>query len=258
MRIVLVDADNRQVPEFRLHREKGSDDYLFVLFKSPAKLLVQGSYVSVDKGVCVLFERNCIQSYYGDGDGNFLHDFMHFEPESELEVLLTAGIPKGEPLQLTMWQPVSDSIAAIREEHRSGFGSCHREILDSMGRIFIYRLKEQTEHAAIDDGRRKIFRALYDLRTQIYREPQRDWSIDAVCRLVCMSRSYFQHQYKSFFHVSCTEDVINARIAAAKALLTSSDLPVNEVAEKCGYQSVEHFIRQFRKYTGVTPARFRS
>lgn len=257
MRIVSVDADNRQDPEFRLYRENGSGDYLFVLFKSPAKLLVQGGFVPVDKGVCVLFERNCTQCYYGAGDGSFLHDFMHFEPESELEILLTGAIPKGEPLQLTMWQPVSDSIAAIREEYRSGFGSCHREILDSLGSIFIYRLKEQTEHAGIDDGRRKVFRALYDLRTQIYREPQKDWSIDAVCRLVCMSRSYFHHQYKSFFGVSCTEDVISARIAAAKALLVSSELQVNEVAEKCGYQSVEHFIRQFRKCTGMTPTQFR-
>ena len=30
-----------------------------------------------------------------------------------------------------------------------------------------------------------------------------------------------------------------------------------EICEQCGYQNLEHFCRQFRKHTGMTPGSFR-
>jgi YesN/AraC family two-component response regulator len=54
-------------------------------------------------------------------------------------------------------------------------------------------------------------------------------------------------------------DVICARIDAAKVLLVSSpDTSVTELAEKLGYKNPYHFIRQFKKITGITPGAYRN
>ncbi|MFM2417452.1 MAG: hypothetical protein RL385_2175, partial [Pseudomonadota bacterium] len=43
----------------------------------------------------------------------------------------------------------------------------------------------------------------------------------------------------------------------ATVLLETSDLPLSEVAEQVGYTELANFTRAFRRWTGVTPHRFR-
>ena len=53
-------------------------------------------------------------------------------------------------------------------------------------------------------------------------------------------------------------DQINwVRVHAASKLLRSTDLPVGQVAAKCGFQSANYFSRIFRKYLDATPSQYR-
>ena len=85
MNIFYADYDNRQKPNFRWHLEHGSPVNLFVLFKSPASVFIDGDYVDVEPGTCVFFAKGAIRSYRSRGDGEFVHDFMEFDFESESE-----------------------------------------------------------------------------------------------------------------------------------------------------------------------------
>jgi AraC-like DNA-binding protein len=51
--------------------------------------------------------------------------------------------------------------------------------------------------------------------------------------------------------------VSEARSTRATWLLTQSALPVEEIAQFCGYSDVSNFNRAFRKWFGCTPAHFR-
>ena len=57
--------------------------------------------------------------------------------------------------------------------------------------------------------------------------------------------------------VTCGADVINARIEFAKVLIEETDLNITEISGRCGYESVIHFSRQFKKMTGVAPSEYR-
>lgn len=48
-----------------------------------------------------------------------------------------------------------------------------------------------------------------------------------------------------------------ARIAKAAQLLQHTDIAVDQIAPKIGWQDTTHFIRQFRKIYGMTPAAWR-
>ena len=53
------------------------------------------------------------------------------------------------------------------------------------------------------------------------------------------------------------EDVILQRLKRAQDQLISTAKSVQEIAEDCGYNNVEHFCRQFRKFLGISPGRYR-
>ena len=48
------------------------------------------------------------------------------------------------------------------------------------------------------------------------------------------------------------------RIADARYLLTSTDLPVKDIADQVGFNSMPSFNRVFREITGTTPSLLRA
>ena len=95
------------------------------------------------------------------------------------------------------------------------------------------------------------------LREKIYASPAENWSIDAMCKEMILSRGYFQRLYTRCFGISFTQDVINSRIAQAKKLLTHTDQSIAVIAEKSGYDNYVHFMHQFKKNVGITPTDYR-
>ena len=258
MIITAVDVNNKQSPNFKILREGGREDYLFVLFKSPSQVLVNGSYESVDKGMCIFFDKHKIQSYFPRVPFEFVHDYMHFDIESNYAQMLFSAIPKGELISLSLPELISDTLLDIQHERERMFSKYKSDILTHLGALFFLRISSELEHRDINEKKRKNFANLYALRAEMHQHPEADWSIDILCRKACMSRSYFQHLYKEFFNISCGEDLIAARISLAKKLLLSSNTPVQIISEMCGYKNVTHFIRQFKQIVGITPEKFRS
>lgn len=74
---------------------------------------------------------------------------------------------------------------------------------------------------------------------------------------MCLSLSYFQHLYKQFFDSSCQQDIINARLELAKYYLKDSDMSIRSLSDFCGYENELHFMRQFKKFIGMTPTEYR-
>ena len=256
MQITLVDVDNIQDKAFKLHRTNGREDYLFVLFKSPAKVMVEGEYVYVDYGAFIIYEKEQLQSYYACNNEKFVHDFLYFNPDTDHEKFIFSKIPKGKLLNISIPNTISSILTEIKNELNNTYAEYRREILTNLGTVFLYRLKNEFEKSSI--YKINYYTKLHNLRLDVYRNPQLDWSVDNMVQKVNLSRSYFQSLYKSFFSASCTEDVIKARIAQSKILLLNSTLTIKEIADRCGYSNTEHFIRQFKGKIGTSPKQFRN
>ncbi len=104
-----------------------------------------------------------------------------------------------------------------------------------------------------EDYRQQLNRLWRD----IHSNPQKDWNIDSIMEDLRISRSHFQRLYKDMFGIGCHEDVINARMEKAKELILYTDMRIQEIAELCGYNNDSHFMRQFKKKTGMTAAEYR-
>ena len=118
-------------------------------------------------------------------------------------------------------------------------------------RIEESRATKQNEKAS------PYYREFVNLRERIYSDPQEDWSIDAMCRDLILSRGYFQKLYTRCFGISFTQDVINSRIELSKRLLSSTDYSIAYIADQSGYSNYVHFMHQFKKIVGITPTEYR-
>ena len=106
------------------------------------------------------------------------------------------------------------------------------------------------------EGYRRRFNIL---RNRIYQggEAARIREVSALAEEMNMSVSYFQHVYKALYGVSVTKDIIISRIEYASYLLLNQNTTISETAAFCGYDSIEHFNRQFKKLKGCSPNEYK-
>ena len=83
-------------------------------------------------------------------------------------------------------------------------------------------------------------------------------TLEHLARLTGMSPKYFCRLFRAVMHRSPIDYLNHYRIECASFLLTSSDMTVAEIAQRCGFSDSSFFIRQFRHYKNTTPRRYRA
>ncbi|RQP19046.1 MAG: helix-turn-helix domain-containing protein [Parapedobacter sp.] len=76
--------------------------------------------------------------------------------------------------------------------------------------------------------------------------------------LACMTESSFSRYFKQRMKKNFSTFLTELRIEKAKELFLQSDLSVKEVAYRCGYDSLAHFHKLFKDFTGLSPAKYKS
>lgn len=130
------------------------------------------------------------------------------------------------------------------------------EILEHMLKIMLIRLDEAVGSEAVPDI--SHYQQLVELRSEIFSKPSVNWSVELLASRINLSRYYFQKQYRLAFGVTCMQDVISSRMEHAKLYLMQQDLSVKSIAHTCGYNNEAHFMRQFKRFTGLTPSQYRN
>lgn len=81
-------------------------------------------------------------------------------------------------------------------------------------------------------------------------------SVDDMARAANLSPIHFARQFKRSTGRAPYQYIIEQRVERARELLRS-DLPIAEIAVRCGFTHQEHLTRIFGRTTGLTPAAYR-
>lgn len=82
--------------------------------------------------------------------------------------------------------------------------------------------------------------------------------LEALATVVGLSPSHFARSFKRATGNTPHRFVLTRRLERARELLTTTALPLGDVAQATGFSSQSHFTALFRARHGATPARFRS
>ena len=105
--------------------------------------------------------------------------------------------------------------------------------------------------AALRDKR--IHRAL----SAVHENPGQNWTIESAASEASMSRSGFARRFKELLETSFFDYLTRLRMREARQLLSSTNLPVADIAERVGYQSDLSFVKAFKKLHEITPRAYR-
>ncbi|MFR1515919.1 MAG: helix-turn-helix domain-containing protein [Evtepia gabavorous] len=82
-------------------------------------------------------------------------------------------------------------------------------------------------------------------------------TLDQVAQAASVSRNTCLSCFRRVLGLSPMEYLTQRRLEYALHLLLTSDLPVAQVAEACGFGDASYFGKRFRKQMGLTPSQYR-
>jgi len=82
-------------------------------------------------------------------------------------------------------------------------------------------------------------------------------SIDDVIKAHPMARRSLERKFRETFGCTIIEQIRGIRVSNARRLLEHSDMPVTQIAEKCGFGSYNYMGRVFREAIGLSPSECR-
>ena len=99
----------------------------------------------------------------------------------------------------------------------------------------------------------RISRAL----TVMHRNPEQDWNAESLARHAGMSRTRFVVRFGACVGVPPMQYLQDWRMIRARTMLRDTNLSMDEVALRCGYQSMPAFSRRFKARFGEGPGGYR-
>lgn len=242
-------------PERTLYidRRNGHADYTFVHFFNSIQMEYNGRRIITEPHAVILYEPGVLQFF--ESSTPIVHDWIHFRGDIS-QMLQSCGLEANRLYYPSQAGFITELTKEMEMEFYEDRPNRERlielkfeELLLKLGRA----VSGETE-PEFDVETNEKFRYL---RGKMFASLQEKWPVERMACEVGFSESRFYSIYKAIYGITPTADLIEARVNSAKNMLLFGDKKVEEIAVVLGYENTTHFIRQFKKQTGYSPAAYR-
>lgn len=80
---------------------------------------------------------------------------------------------------------------------------------------------------------------------------------NVVADKMCMSKSQLNRKIRTITGYNASAYILQMRMEKAKRMLASTDIPVSDIAMKCGFEDASYFGRVFKQVFNITPSQYR-
>ena len=115
----------------------------------------------------------------------------------------------------------------------------------------IVTLQTQPEKEDIPESVKKA----YEMIQRRFSEP--GLTVSGIAAEVGMSDSKLSLEFKRVYQETPLECITASRMNRAKRLLSTTQMPVKDIALECGYYDISAFNRRFKTYMSLTPQQYR-
>jgi AraC family transcriptional regulator len=99
---------------------------------------------------------------------------------------------------------------------------------------------------------------LQQARDLIHQQFHDGLTLSLIARSVGVHHTHLAREFRRRYRCTVGEYVRRLRVEFACRQLSSSDMPLSEIAQAAGFVDQSHFTRTFKIRTGMSPARYRS
>ena len=247
-----IGHDFKHDENFELIRPNGLKEYLLLIIRSDAWFVINNEKMLLKPNSMIILEKDLPHSFGALGSV-YINDWVAFTYDCDSEGYLFDKIPFNRFVESKQTVETCSNIVSLMQGERL-FGEKDKDMmLNLLFKALLLKLK----NAFGGEYNDVHYSTLTEIRRKIYNAPAEKYTVQMFADMSYMSKSYFQHLYKKYFHTTPIEDVIASRIDYAKQLLCATNFSVRLISEMLNYGNDMQFIKQFKQVTGKTPGQYR-
>lgn len=243
--------------QLKTSRPKGRVDYqLLYIASGQAHFYFDGKKQLVGAGNMILYRPDEPQKYIYYKDDKTEVYWVHFTGYDVENILREYGIDdcqrviasKTSPYYQMLFEKIIDELQKCRDNYEEMTAMLLREIF-----ILLHR------NIVMDN--QKIAYLESEMEQAIHyfnKHYNSEICIEEYASSRGMSISWFIRSFRRYTNKTPMQYIISLRIANAKMLLETTDYSIKEIGCIVGYDNPLYFSRLFSKYTGLSPAKYRS
>lgn len=254
-KVITGGCNSKHPHTYKMSRPNGLTNYVLLIIRTSGCFDIAGESYAVTPGQALIIAPNTPYSY-GNPDGEYIDDWLHFMPDFPYEFekrypIINAPFPIGntELFTFLIRQALWESNYTLPE-----YSS---ENADALLTVLFNHLLSSRHEDKSNNSSKPYQKQLRQIRLELQNDFSTEHTIEYYAKKLGISSSYFQHLYTELFGISFGQDMIHFRTRHAAFLLTTTDLTLEQIAEICGYNNEVHFYRQFKQIMSITPARYR-
>lgn len=158
-----------------------------------------------------------------------------------------------QPLVEQLLQDIQDEF----EHKEEGY---QLSIRLNLAKLLLLLERERRKAARLPSGpaaARPHQRQFEEIVRFVHENYDQDISLEEGAGMAGMAPTYFSHSFKKETGLSFIELVHEVRIERAKELIRQQSRTMTDICYEVGFRHLSHFIRTFKKRTGLTPTAYR-
>src|SRR5699024_7839256 len=224
--------------------------YLFIYVKS-GRMELQYKNKTFTIGAHMLFFLDCREHHIYRALEETEFSYIHFNGVASKEYFELLYKSKGIVFSLFDNLSISEYIDKILDDMKlNQLEEQETSILIHKILYELYIVSHQS-YNLLDNAIKKVI--IY-----IKNNYMKNINVENMAQYVHLSRYHFSRIFKKHTNLSPHQYLIKIRINEAKSLLYLTDDSITEIAMKCGFSSLPHFVSTFKKHSGFSAKEFRN
>jgi len=195
--------------------------------------------------------------YYADSQEPWRYTWISFGGTRAGYFLEKAGLTKAQPVREAYVEPQQ-------------FLSVIEKILNNHQLTIVNELKRtsllyEVMALLVDSGNKVSVSEKHDYSPDVYVNSAAEYikghyahiRVSDIASYLGISRYYLSHIFKEKFHISPQEYLVKYRLEKGEELLRTTNLSIQEVSDKTGYENPLTFSKIFKKVYGLSPKNYR-
>ena len=279
--ISLIGKDTSLIPHKNIRRI--CEDYIFYIVTSgELSFCENGNEYTLKKGDCFLFEPGVL--HYGTKSSEYNLIYIHFNHQSSFleeisfdewkekvsteEHLRIAG--KKQELEKSIFIPKIANLGensdflnicnlAERAIENNKLLLANNNILCSLAisEMFIELYRVFIENNLKNYKKTDKIHLVNDVLKYLNHNYSSKITGEIISRDLCYNFDYLNQVFKKYLNTTIFKALERIRIEAAQNLMKVSNLSLEKIGESVGFKNESYFSKTFKKYTGITPSKYR-
>jgi len=239
-------------PEYKISRYPTKEYIIEFIISGRGYIETAYETVQVSGGTLCVIKKDANVSCYSDPADPYEKIWINLDGEmlrKAVDMFVPSDVYTVRTNVYDLFLEMHSKLAKINDNNQSDM---YAEIMALVFRLFTMATKDtyfprSTDNNSLDEK----------IRAYIDANVYTDVSLDDISEKFGITKMHIIRVFKKKFGTTPVQYLIDRRVSIAQSLLTSTIMPIKEIASLLRYSNTQHFSSSFKSAVGCTPGKYR-